>query len=66
MGVGLSQVMGKMMGMMGNPLPCHLTYRCGETPAQLGFRMERTTGFEPATLTLAKLWNSSGQMAGIR
>jgi hypothetical protein len=25
-----------------------------ETPAEQGFRMERTTGFEPATLTLAR------------
>jgi hypothetical protein len=35
--------MGKMMGMMGKPLPHHLTAHRGETPAQLGFRLERTT-----------------------
>jgi hypothetical protein len=33
--------------------------RCDETPAKQGFLMERTTGFEPATLTLARSWLSS-------
>ena len=50
----MGKMMGKMMGMMGKSLPHHLTAQRGETPAQLGFRMERTTGFEPATLTLAR------------
>ena len=54
----LSQVMGKMMG---NPLPHHLTAERVEPQHSWGFGWERTTRFEPATLTLAKrLWNSSG------
>ncbi len=46
--------MGKMMGMMGNSQPCNFDPVRDETPARLGYRMERTTGFEPATLTLAR------------
>jgi len=46
--------MGKMMGMMGNSHPCDFNQKTDETPAQQGFRVERTTGFEPATLTLAR------------
>ena len=41
-------------GHDGQPTPHHFIAQRGETPAQQGFRMERTTGFEPATLTLAR------------
>ena len=44
-------LMGNPMGMMGNLQP---TDGDRSTPDQ-GFQMERTTGFEPATLTLAKV-----------
>ena len=36
------------------PGPGEADTRRDETPAQQGFRVERTTGFEPATLTLAR------------
>ena len=47
-------MMGKLMGMMGDSHRCGSGPRRDETPALPGFRLERTTGFEPATLTLAR------------
>ena len=51
---GAVRVMGSLMGMMGKSHRCCSLPERDETPASLGFRVERTTGFEPASLTLAK------------
>jgi hypothetical protein len=46
--------MGKIASMIGNA-SSELVARKAETPAQQGVSMERKTGFEPATLTLARI-----------
>ena len=50
--------MGNPMGMMGNLQPTD-----GDRSTLTSNSMERTTGFEPATLTLAKkrLWFPSAE-----
>jgi hypothetical protein len=51
---------------VANELPENKERPSGEG-SDLKFRLERTTGFEPATLTLAKKpWNGSADTARLR
>jgi hypothetical protein len=56
----MGEMMVEMMAVLDNSQPCDFDPVRDETPAQQGFRVERTTGFEPATLTLgARTWAGS-------
>ena len=58
--------MGQMMGTMGNPSLPATGSKGVRMLAGQDFYRERTTGFEPATLTLARLWFTSAESVPVR
>ncbi len=55
-----------MMGTMGKPRATGMRSAHMNTQTDQDFQMERTTGFEPATLTLARRRICSAKTAALR